>query len=67
MSILGKYTENNEYNEKKYDLKSKDVMPAVLRNRDGVTFKKSLLISSILHPTSPHRQSNQAVYHVLSC
>ncbi len=53
MSILGKYTENNEYNEKKYDLKSKDVMPAVLRNREGdLTLKKSLIISSILHPTS---------------
>lgn len=53
MSILGKYTENSENNKDKYDFDVEEVTPAVLRDNEGdLTLKKSLIISSILHPST---------------
>lgn len=55
MSILGKYTEkkDNNYTTKDDDYNYEDVTPAVLRNNEGnLTLKKSLVISSILHPST---------------
>ncbi len=46
MSILGKYTDENIKNEDFY------VPPAVLKNNEGgMTLKKSIIISTILHPS----------------
>lgn len=47
MSLLGKYTDNfiEEEQPKKY------VEPAVLKNNEELTLKKSIIISAILHPT----------------
>lgn len=50
MSILGKYTEERE--EQIQEIPSGYTTPAVLRDEEGdMTFKKSLLISTLLHPS----------------
>jgi len=50
MSILGKYTDN--YIEKEeLNNNSGYVTPAVLKNDEDLTLKKSIIISAILHPT----------------
>lgn len=51
MSILGKYTENfidedESINDNSY------TTPAVLKDDEDITLKKSILISTILHPTA---------------
>lgn len=51
MSLLGKYTDNfTEDNE--LDEKSGYVTPAVLKDDEEISLKKSILISAILHPTA---------------
>ena len=50
MSILGKYTDN--YIEEDNELNTNYTPPAVLRDDEGdMTLKKSIIISSILHPS----------------
>ena len=50
MSILGKYTDN--YIEEDNELNTDYTPPAVLRDDEGdMTLKKSIIISSILHPS----------------
>ncbi len=54
MSLLGKYTENNQGKSlKKYSVKDEYKMPAVTREIDdgSISLKKGLAISTILHPT----------------
>lgn len=46
MSLLGKYTDNFIEEEK-----SSYVTPAVLRDDEDISLKKSIIISAILHPT----------------
>ena len=49
MSLLGKYTEDYLKKEEKQD--SGYVAPAVLKNDENISLKKSIIISTILHPT----------------
>jgi len=50
MSLLGKYTDNLIEDEKQPN-NSGYYTPAVLRNDEDLTLKKSIIISTILHPT----------------
>ena len=49
MSLLGKYTEN--FIEEDEPVNSGYTTPAVLKNDEEFTLKKSIIISTILHPT----------------
>ena len=49
MSLLGKYTDN--LIEEEQPNNSGYYTPAVLRNDEDITLKKSIIISTILHPT----------------
>lgn len=51
MSILGKYSDNYLEEEPKNQEKSAYTTPAVLRKDEDDSLKKSLVISTILHPT----------------
>ena len=50
MSLLGKYTDNFIEDEE-LDNNTGYTTPAVLKNDEEITLKKSIVISSILHPT----------------
>ena len=49
MSLLGKYTDN--FTEEEQEQKTNYVTPAVLKDDEELTLKKSIMISAILHPT----------------
>lgn len=51
MSLLGKYTDNF-IEDDELDEKSGYVTPAVLKDDEDISLKKSILISAILHPTA---------------
>ena len=50
MSLLGKYT--NLIEEEQPNNSTGYVSPAVLKNKEDLSLKKSILISAILHPTA---------------
>ena len=51
MSLLGKYTDNLIEDEE-LENNSGYVTPAVLKNDEDISLKKSILISALLHPTA---------------
>lgn len=51
MSLLGKYTDNF-IEDDELDEKSSYTTPAVLKDDEEISLKKSILISAILHPTA---------------
>jgi tonB family C-terminal domain len=51
MSLLGKYTDNF-IEDDELDEKSGYVTPAVLKDDEDISLKKSIMISAILHPTA---------------
>lgn len=51
MSLLGKYT-NNFIEDDELDSQSSYVTPAVLKDNEDISLKKSIIISTILHPTA---------------
>ena len=51
MSLLGKYTDNF-IEEKEFDKNTGYTTPAVLKNDEDMSLKKSILISALLHPTA---------------
>lgn len=50
MSLIGKYTDNFIEDEE-LDNNTGYTTPAVLKNDEEISLKKSIIISSILHPT----------------
>lgn len=50
MSLLGKYTEN--FIEEEQPNNAGYIAPAVLKNKEELSLKKSIIISAILHPTA---------------
>ena len=50
MSLLGKYTDN--FLEDELEEQSSYTTPAVLKDDEDISLKKSILISAILHPTA---------------
>lgn len=52
MSLLGKYTDNFIEEENEFDKNSGYTTPAVLKNDEEISLKKSILISALLHPTA---------------
>ncbi len=51
MSLLGKYTDNF-IEEDEFDKNTGYTTPAVLKNDEEISLKKSILISALLHPTA---------------
>ena len=50
MSLLGKYTDNL-IEDDELEQGSSYITPAVLKNDEDISLKKSILISALLHPT----------------